>query len=96
MPSLPRIRLLTTGGTIAGAQTGGDARGYRAKAEEAAWSAKDPIPRLGKALVAAGRAAPEALAQIEAEVTAQLDDAVAFARQSPDPAPERAFEDALA
>ncbi len=32
MPSLPRIRLLTTGGTIAGAQAGGDTRGYRAAA----------------------------------------------------------------
>ena len=29
---LPRIRLLATGGTIAGAQTGGGARGYRAAA----------------------------------------------------------------
>lgn len=30
--SLPRIRILTTGGTIAGAQTGGRSRGYRAAA----------------------------------------------------------------
>jgi len=30
MPPLPRIRLLATGGTIAGAQTGGDQRGYKA------------------------------------------------------------------
>ncbi|MSU49366.1 MAG: type II asparaginase [Opitutus sp.] len=32
MPSLPRVRLLATGGTIAGAQTGGAARGYKAAA----------------------------------------------------------------
>jgi L-asparaginase len=31
-PSLPRLRLLATGGTIAGAQTGGDQRGYKAAA----------------------------------------------------------------
>ncbi|MDP3073106.1 MAG: type II asparaginase [Opitutaceae bacterium] len=31
-PPLPRIRLLATGGTIAGVQTGDDARGYRAAA----------------------------------------------------------------
>lgn len=30
MQPLPRLRLLATGGTIAGAQTGGDSRGYRA------------------------------------------------------------------
>lgn len=30
MPALPRLRLLATGGTIAGAQTGGDSRGYKA------------------------------------------------------------------
>lgn len=31
-PELPRLRLLATGGTIAGAQTGGDGRGYKAAA----------------------------------------------------------------
>ncbi len=30
MTALPRLRLLATGGTIAGAQTGGDQRGYKA------------------------------------------------------------------
>lgn len=32
LPVLPRLRLLATGGTIAGAQTGGDGRGYTAGA----------------------------------------------------------------
>ena len=73
-----------------------DARGYRDKGEEEAWSEKDPIPRLGQALVDAGRADGAALDRIQEEVTAELDDAVEFARQSPDPTPEQALEDALA
>lgn len=72
-----------------------DARGYRTKAEEAEWLARDPIPGLGNALIAAGRADEATLARIEDDVTAELDDAVEFARQSPDPTPEQALEDVL-
>ena len=42
---------------------------------------------------AAGLATDESLAQIEAEVAAAIDDAVAFAESSPSPAPEEALED---
>ena len=69
-----------------------DARGYRSKAEEAEWLAKDPIQRLGQALVAAGRLSDAKLSEVEAEVTAELDDAVEFSRQSPDPTPAQAYE----
>jgi TPP-dependent pyruvate/acetoin dehydrogenase alpha subunit len=72
-----------------------DARGYRTKTEEAEWLAKDPIPRLGNMLVASGRVNAAKLAAVEDSVTAELDDAVEFARQSPDPTPEEAFEDVL-
>lgn len=74
----------------------GDARGYRAKEEEAEWMAKDCIPRLGNALIAAGLADESALAMIEKGVEAELDDAVEFARNSPDVTPEDALEDAYA
>ena len=70
-----------------------DARGYRSKAEEAEWLAKDPIQRLGQALVAAGRLSEAELRAVEDEVTAELDEAVEFSRQSPDPTPAQAYED---
>jgi TPP-dependent pyruvate/acetoin dehydrogenase alpha subunit len=74
----------------------GDARGYRSKDEEAEWKAKDCIPRLGNALIAAGLADDAALAQIAQDVESELDDAVEFARNSPDVKPEDALEDAYA
>ncbi|HTE20416.1 MAG TPA: thiamine pyrophosphate-dependent dehydrogenase E1 component subunit alpha [Armatimonadota bacterium] len=74
----------------------GDARGYRTRDEEAFWAEKDPILRLGRAMTAAGRAQESDLSRLEDEVTAELDDAVDFARQSPHPAPEQALEDVYA
>jgi TPP-dependent pyruvate/acetoin dehydrogenase alpha subunit len=73
-----------------------DARGYRTKAEEAEWLAKDPIPGLGNALVAAGKTSADVLTSIEDDVMRELDEAVEFARNSPDTTPEQALEDVLA
>ena len=70
----------------------GDARGYRSKEEEAEWQARDPIPRLKNAMVAAHRAEPAALDRLEDKVKAELDDAVDYARSSPDTTPEQALE----
>jgi TPP-dependent pyruvate/acetoin dehydrogenase alpha subunit len=58
-----------------------DARGYRAREEEEAWKARDPITRLR------GRLVDSDAARLEAEVEAELDEAVEFARSSPDPDP---------
>jgi TPP-dependent pyruvate/acetoin dehydrogenase alpha subunit len=65
-----------------------DPRTYRSKEEEALWETKDPIPRLGERLKASGLATDEMLAGVEREVTAVIDDAVAFAEESPPPEPE--------
>jgi TPP-dependent pyruvate/acetoin dehydrogenase alpha subunit len=73
-----------------------DARGYRTKEEEAEWQARDPITRLGIQLIDAGLAQPATLEAIEHEITAVLDDAVEFSRNSPDATPEMALEDAYA
>ena len=73
-----------------------DARGYRTKEEEAEWKAKDPITRLGAQLLAHSLATQTTLDLIESEVTLILDDAVEFARNSPDTTPEMALEDAYA
>lgn len=74
----------------------GDARGYRSRDEEKEWKERDPIDRLGLALTTAGIADETALAALVAEVTSELDDAVEFARNSPDPDAAEALTDAYA
>ena len=69
-----------------------DACNYRTREEEAEWRDKDPLIRLSQYLVQELQAVDaEAIEQIEQEVTARLDDAVAFAESSPEPAPEDAL-----
>ncbi len=70
-----------------------DPRTYRSKDEEADWATRDAILRLGARLKETGLATDESLAEIEREVTAVIDDAVAFAEASPSPEPEEALED---
>jgi TPP-dependent pyruvate/acetoin dehydrogenase alpha subunit len=70
-----------------------DPRTYRRKEEEAEWATRDPIMRLGASLKESGHATDETLAVIERDVTAVIDDAVAFAESSPSPEPEEALED---
>jgi pyruvate dehydrogenase E1 component alpha subunit len=65
-----------------------DPRTYRTKDEEAAWTARDPIPNLGERLRRAGLATDESLAAVEQEVANLIDDAVRFAEESPSPEPE--------
>jgi TPP-dependent pyruvate/acetoin dehydrogenase alpha subunit len=67
-----------------------DARGYRTKEEEAEWGERDPLIVLGDRLDATVRD------EVEAEVRAELDDAVEFARESPSPTPAQALEDIYA
>jgi TPP-dependent pyruvate/acetoin dehydrogenase alpha subunit len=69
-----------------------DPRTYRSKEEEAMWEAKDPITRLGGRLKGMGLATDETLAAIEQEVTALIDEAVAFAEESPQPEPTDALK----
>jgi TPP-dependent pyruvate/acetoin dehydrogenase alpha subunit len=67
-----------------------DARGYRESEEEAAWKERDPIPRLRPLL------AREQAEEIEREVEATIEDAVEFARSSPDADPREALTDVYA
>ncbi len=52
---------------------------YRSKAEVEEWRKRDPIPRLDSWLRDAGLLHPDDLSRIEAEVAAEIEDAVAFA-----------------
>ena len=62
--------------------------GYRSQAEVDAWAQRDPIRMLReRTLLALELATPQALEVIEERVKAQVADAVAFARNSPEPDP---------
>ena len=65
---------------------------YRDKAEEEAWRAKEPNGRLANQLKALGLTTDETLGQIEQEVIARIDEAVAYAESSPEPAPTDALK----
>jgi pyruvate dehydrogenase E1 component alpha subunit len=56
---------------------------YRDPAEVAAWKERDPIPAFAAVLHDQGHLDDETLAAIEAEVEAEIDEAVAFAEASP-------------
>ena len=68
-----------------------DPEQYRTKEEVAQWRERDPIPPFGELLEARGRSIDAAgREQIERDAQEQVDAAVAFAEDSPFPAPESA------
>jgi pyruvate dehydrogenase E1 component alpha subunit len=62
---------------------------YRTKAEVEEWEAKDPIPRLVRAL----SLEKTRISELESAITREMDEAVAFAEASPEPQPQEALED---
>lgn len=74
----------------------GDAEGYLQQGEKASWKEKDPIKILGAQLKAQGWLTDAEAQAIQDEMTAQVAEAEAFARQSPYPAPEEALQHVFA
>jgi pyruvate dehydrogenase E1 component alpha subunit len=68
-----------------------DANLYRDKKEEAEWMARDPIVLLRDKLSKEGIANDGIYKNIEKEVQAEIDDAVSYAKNSPDPQPQDAL-----
>jgi pyruvate dehydrogenase E1 component alpha subunit len=66
---------------------------YRDADEKAAWLDKDPIVLFRRHLVAEGVATEEQMDALEAEVLAEVDEAVRFTDESPFPDPSVAFKD---
>jgi TPP-dependent pyruvate/acetoin dehydrogenase alpha subunit len=62
-------------------------KGLRTQAEVNEWMIRSPITRLGGNLETNGEMSPAERARIEAEVDAEVDDAIAFAKASPLPDP---------
>jgi len=69
---------------------------YRPKEEVEAWKKKDPIKRLRQQMVQNKMATDAELDEIENSVLRELDEAVKFAQESPEPTPEEALEDIYA
>ncbi len=65
---------------------------YWDKGELAGWKQQDPIQRLGLKLKQEAGLSEEQLKSYLKEVEARIDEAVAFARRSPAPAPEEALQ----
>ncbi len=70
----------------------GDPGGYRSKEEVQHWHKRDPILRCRELLVTEYEQNEQDLECIERECQAEVEDAIEFARSSPDPAPEECFE----
>ncbi len=64
---------------------------YRSDEELQEWLQRDPIPRFRDQLVAQGVLTAEEAERLEREVQAELEDAVAYARSSPEPPEDAAL-----
>lgn len=73
-----------------------DANRYRTRKEIDEWKERDPIPHLGREIVARGHGTEEDLATIETEAKAAIEAAVEFAQSSPDPALDDILNDVYA
>jgi len=73
-----------------------DRQRYRTREEVEAWRAQDPIARLESLLLNQGVLTEDALTQLRADVRAEIEEAVRFAEQSPEPDPARLLEDVYA
>jgi len=71
----------------------GDAMVYRSKDEVEEWRKKDPIERAGKRLVERGWLTEAECRLIQAEMEKEVAEAIQYAENSPEPAPEALFED---
>jgi pyruvate dehydrogenase E1 component alpha subunit len=63
----------------------GDADAYMDKAQKTAAMARDPVPALRAAVIAAGHAIEAQLAAMESAIEREIDDALKFALDSPFP-----------
>ncbi|PLX79639.1 MAG: pyruvate dehydrogenase (acetyl-transferring) E1 component subunit alpha [Desulfuromonas sp.] len=69
---------------------------YRSEQEKKIWRDRDPIPKLGNFLVETGLVSADALKKIDTEEQELIRQAIAFAEESPDPAPEELWTDVYA
>jgi pyruvate dehydrogenase E1 component alpha subunit len=69
---------------------------YRSDEEVEQWKQRDPIKLHKERLLTQSVATEQELAQMDGEEKSRADEAVEFARQSPDPDPSELFDDMFA
>jgi len=74
----------------------GDPLNYREKEEVERWRQQDPIERAKRVAVERGAFDAAGLEDLERGIEAQIDEAVEFARNSPDPSPDQLMTDIYA
>jgi len=74
----------------------GDPLNYRTREEVEVWRQRDPIARLEGHLIELGVLTEAGAREIEAKIRAELDAAVEFAKQSPEPSADELMEDIYA
>jgi len=94
-PSLIECKTYRYMGHMGGKEVFGRAT-YRADEEIEEWKRKDPVTDFEASLVRTGTLTSEDATRIDEQIGVQLEEAVAFAQQSPLPAPEDALEDLFA
>jgi pyruvate dehydrogenase E1 component alpha subunit len=73
-----------------------DACGYRPEGEKEQWAKRDPLRLMRNHLVSEGICTEAACDQLAQDVERELDEAVEFAKSSPDPRPEDLLKDVYA
>ncbi len=74
----------------------GDQTPYRSKEELESWKKRDPIAGLRRQMLERNILIEDKIKRIEDDISQEIEEAVIFAEESPDPAPEEALEDLLA
>src|SRR5689334_1391981 len=74
----------------------GDPLNYREKEEVDRWRQQDPIERVKSEAISRGVLSPSDAAELERTIEAQIDEAVEFARNSPEPTPDQLMTDIYA
>ncbi len=74
----------------------GDPLNYREKEEVERWREQDPIERVKSAVVSRGALSADEVAQLESSIEASIDEAVEFARNSPEPTTDQLMTDIYA
>jgi len=74
----------------------GDPLNYREKEEVERWREQDPIEKVKQVALDRGLLPSDEIADLEQSIEAQIEDAVEFARNSPDPTPDQLMTDIYA
>jgi pyruvate dehydrogenase E1 component alpha subunit len=74
----------------------GDPLNYREKEEVERWRLQDPIEHVKRAAVEQGVLTEAEIADLEGRIEAQIEEAVEFAKNSPDPTPDQLMTDIYA